>query len=229
MGKEPRHIRPANSMYEETDPNAKTRRIDSSTPAAEGETDSSWQNLVGGTGSFRAERGRTTNRTTKNIPAINSQRMSAWLQGGGWKIIAAGAVVLLLMLIFLLVNNNPGAKPQAINPSPSSSSALGNLTKPTAAIEQLDPNAPPTTVAAQNPPAQAQPASNAARFVVTGTGTQGLFLRDNPGGNILKTMPEGTEVEKLNEQNVEGVVWFNVREPGGLSGWSSSAFLVAVP
>jgi len=42
-------------------------------------------------------------------------------------------------------------------------------------------------------------------------------------------MPEGTQVEKLGEQDVDGLLWFNVREPGGLEGWSASTFMVQAP
>ena len=42
-------------------------------------------------------------------------------------------------------------------------------------------------------------------------------------------LPEGTQVEKLGEQDVDGLLWFNVREPGGLEGWSASTFMVQAP
>jgi hypothetical protein len=158
--------------------------------------------------------------------------MTRWFQDGGWKNIAGVAAALLVLLIYVLITQKPGGA-QSGNPTaaPGANNTLANPTIPTAAIQTLDPNAPaPTEAPAQTVPDQsAPPAATGAQFVITGTGTEGLFLGDAPGGTILKTLPEGTQVEKLGEQDVDGLLWFNVREPGGLEGWSASTFMVQAP
>jgi hypothetical protein len=142
-------------------------------------------------------------------------------------------VALVVLLVFMLLTNTPDGTTGGL---PTTVPANTGLTVEGPPIVQGDP---PTTAPAVDPNQPAvdpnqpavdpnQPAAG-ARLAVSGTGTEGLFLRDNPGGNILKTMPEGTAVEKLGEQNIDGVLWFNIREPGGLTGWSSSAFLAPAP
>lgn len=232
MSQTPRSFRPYDRPDDDAGPDTKTRRMDSPAQPAAGD-DASWRDMIGGTGStgsFRAERGRTTtSRKAGPVPALNSQGMTLWLQRGGWKYVAAAAAALVVLFIFVLVQNPPGKNAQLGSPTAAPSNSLSNPTIPSAVIQQLDPNAPPTEVPAQVPPEQQPPATTGARFVITGTGTEGLFLRDAPGGTILKTMPDGTQVEKLGEQQVNDLLWFNVREPGGLEGWSASTFMVQAP
>jgi hypothetical protein len=216
-------------------PNDRTRRIDQQPPRAE---EGSWQQDVAGS-NWRSERRRGTSPTPSasgRMPVVTQQRVASWLTNGGWKIVAGAAVALVVLLVFMLLTNTPdgttGGVPTAV---PGANTGLGTLNAtpgpitlgdpPTTA--PVDPNQPATD---PNQPAvdPNQPAAG-ARFAVAGTGTEGLFLRDIPGGNILKTMPEGTAVEKLGEQSIDGVLWFNIREPGGLTGWSSSAFLAPAP
>ena len=216
-------------------PNDRTRRIDQQPPRAD---EGSWQQDVTGSSNWRSDRRRGTTPTpaaSGRMPVVTQQRVASWLTNGGWKIVAGAAVALVVLLVFMLLTNTPdgttGGLPTTV---PGANSGLNGVTpgqvnvgvEPTIA-PAVDPNQPAVD---PNQPAidPNQPAAG-ARFAVTGTGTEGLFLRDNPGGSILKTMPEGTAVEKLGEQNIDGVLWFNIREPGGLTGWSSSAFLAPAP
>jgi hypothetical protein len=218
-------------------PNDKTRRIDQQAPRAD---EGSWQQDVAGS-NWRSERRRGTTPTSTpspsgRMPVVTQQRVASWLTNGGWKILAGAAVALVVLLIFMLLTNTRDNTTQGGLPTtlPGANTGLNGVTpgqlnvgvEPTTA-PATDPNQPATD---PNQPAvdPNQPAAG-ARLAVAGTGTEGLFLRDNPGGNILKTLPEGTAVEKLGEQNIDGVLWFNIREPGGLSGWSSSAFLAPAP
>ena len=236
MSQTPRSFRPYDRPDDDAGPDTKTRRMDSPTAPPAGD-DTSWRDMVGGagsTGSFRAERGRTTtSRPTGAVPALNSQRMTRWLQDGGWKMVAGVAGVFLLLLIFLLVRNRPGGEAQIGSPTAApvnNGASFPDPNIPTQEILIADPNAVvPTQAPAQTQPDQPPPAASGARFAITGTGTEGLFLRDAPGGTILKTMPEGTAVEKLGEQTIDGLLWFNVREPGGLEGWSASTYMVQAP
>lgn len=221
---QPQRFRPYDRPDDDAGPDTKTRRIN---PGEKQANDEPWQDMVGSS-SWRAERGRVaTNRPSGRIP-INQQRMSVWLSNGGWKIIGGIAGVMLLLLVFILVSNPPGDNQTATNPTPPANGAFINPDQNPPPIETV-----PNTIATL-PPADGNPAvpnnpTTAARLAVTGTGTEGLFLRDTPGGNILKTMPEGTQVEKLAEQDTDGVLWFNIREQGGMSGWASAQFLAPAP
>ena len=227
MSQTPRNFRP----YDRSDddaagPDTKTRRIDPSAPKPD---EIPWQEAVG-SANWRSDRrrpGTTPTPGSGRMPAMTLQRATTWLSAGGWKYMAAAAVALLLLLIFLLAQNKPDAtNPVATRPTLTTGSGLNNPNATTAIV--IAPNAGATQ--APTVPDQGQPpASTGARFAVAGTGTDGLFLRDQPGGTALKTLPEGSPVEKLGEQDVGGVLWFNIREAGGLEGWSSSQFLVAAP
>ena len=209
-------------------PNDRTRRIDQPPPRAD---EGSWQQDVTGSSNWRSDRRRGTTPTpaaSGRMPVVTQQRVASWLTNGGWKILAGVAVALVVLLVFMLLTNTrdgtTGGLPTSV---PGVNSGLNGVTP-----GQVNVGIEPTIAPAIDPNQPAidpnQPAVG-ARFAVTGTGTEGLFLRDNPGGSILKTMPEGTAVEKLGEQIIDGVLWFNIREPGGLTGWSSSAFLAPAP
>jgi len=80
-------------------------------------------------------------------------------------------------------------------------------------------------------PTTAPPASTGT-FVVTNTGSEGLFLRAEPSttGNTLATLPEGTKVEALGQEQSDGTrTWKKVKGPDGQEGWVAADFLVAAP
>ena len=89
--------------------------------------------------------------------------------------------------------------------------------------------------AAQTPPAlqptpivqaTSVPAGESAR--VANTNGRGVNLRAAAGERTarIKVVPEGSRLEPLGpEQLVDGVVWRNVREPGGATGWVSVSFI----
>ncbi len=86
-----------------------------------------------------------------------------------------------------------------------------------------------TVVPFENPQPTAAPAASA--FVVARTGVEGLFLRAEPNTNaqILNTLPEGTRVEALGEENNDGTrTWRRVRSERG-EGWVAADFLDPAP
>jgi hypothetical protein len=89
-----------------------------------------------------------------------------------------------------------------------------------------------TVVPFENPQPTAPPAAPAASaFVVARTGVEGLFLRAEPNTNaqVLTTLPEGTRVEALGEENNDGTrTWRKVRSERG-EGWVASDFLDPAP
>ncbi|HEX5501529.1 MAG TPA: SH3 domain-containing protein [Thermomicrobiales bacterium] len=100
-------------------------------------------------------------------------------------------------------------------------SAVAGATAPTGATSPAVGGAKPTATA-----------SAAAKvFVVTGTGGEGLNLRDAPGGNLVTTLPDGTRLEQAgpDQQDSSGATWHNVRTPDGTTGWVSAQFTQEAP
>lgn len=88
---------------------------------------------------------------------------------------------------------------------------------------------------ALNPPATsaAPPASGSgASFVVSGTGSAGLFLRPEPAatGQAIATLPDGTKVQTVGEPDVnDGTrTWKKVKTDKG-TGWVAADFLIPAP
>lgn len=97
---------------------------------------------------------------------------------------------------------------------------------PRAIAAEAVPAPPPTPipppVAERTPP----PATEQAR--VANTNGLGVNLRAAAGGRAarLKTLPDGTQLDVLGpEERADGMLWRNVREPGGTAGWVAASFL----
>jgi hypothetical protein len=106
---------------------------------------------------------------------------------------------------------------------------------PPGAVVTVAPEEAPLGAPAEGgeaPPAEEPPAPQPGEaFVVTGTGTQGLFLRAGPNTDSerLATLPEGTRVEALGEEQSDGTrVWKRVTTPQG-EGWIAADFVVPAP
>ena len=70
-----------------------------------------------------------------------------------------------------------------------------------------------------------------AQFRVTGTGSEGLFLRKDPNSDTppLKTLAEGTIVMIIGEDfSAPDRVWKKVRDPDGAEGWAAADWLKPV-
>jgi hypothetical protein len=90
------------------------------------------------------------------------------------------------------------------------------------AVPAPPPTPIPPPVAEPTPP----PAVDQAR--VANTNGLGVNLRSAAGGRAsrLKTLPEGTQLDVLGpEERADGILWRNVREPGGAIGWVAASFL----
>lgn len=213
----PRRYKPYNNSGDDAGPDAKTRRIDA--PATP-EDQQSWQEAVNpGWRDSRTSRSAGTGR----LP--NQQAFFQWMQRGGWKVLAGIAGIAVVLLLFFLVSRTPADDPAIDGLQPTSMQpGLGGIDQTPGPILQTDPNA----VVPTELPSIAPPQTTGGQLMaVTGTGTEGLFLRDQPttGATILKTMPEGTQVEKLGEQDSEGRLWYQVRDPAsGLEGWSAAEY-----
>ena len=94
---------------------------------------------------------------------------------------------------------------------------------PGSALNPLSPSGPSTAATqAPRPTAAAASSAPAGRAQVGNTGGQGANVRSEPGsgGRILKTLAEGAAIEVLGpEREVDGVVWRQVRDSAGVTGW----------
>jgi hypothetical protein len=87
----------------------------------------------------------------------------------------------------------------------------------------------PTVTAAPALPTT-PPAQTGAKFRVTGTGAEGLFLRPQPNRDQapITTLIDGSEVTVVGEDKSQpDGVWKNVRDAQGNTGWASAKYLTA--
>lgn len=176
-------------------------------------------------------------RERQNTVRLNTQQLGAWAaepDNTRKLLMFGGAFVGFLLILAAISFYNRGSVPSTdgtggalpstagisepnVNvdaPAASDAAGFGTVPQPVATIPGSDP--------AQQPAAAAAPA-----FVVTGTGTEGLFLRPEPSvnGAPLTTLPEGTRVEATGETNNDGTrEWRKVRSTLG-EGWVAADFL----
>ncbi|ABX06850.1 SH3 domain-containing protein [Herpetosiphon sp.] len=207
-------FRPYDRPDDETSPTAPTRRIDQ---AELRKDDQSWQGMVNN--DWRSDRRRVSTSRTSPIDTFNTQGVASWLSKGGYRYVVIATVVVIVLIIFILYSNRPG---QTDDPN-GNNTGLNLPNQPTAEIIVGPSPTPEGLIPTDN----TQIPSEGPIFAVTGTGSDGLFLRDQPGGNIVKTMPEGTQLTKLSEQDINGILWYQVREvETQIEGWCSAQFLV---
>jgi hypothetical protein len=80
-------------------------------------------------------------------------------------------------------------------------------------------------------PAPAPTESPAQRLRVAFTGGHGANLRTSPGERAqrVKTLPEGSTLDVVGgPQTVDGLVWRNVRDAAGATGWIAAPFAAPV-
>lgn len=171
---------------------------------------------------WRSERlNRSRSSSTMAIPT-SQQDLVVWLQYGGWKYVAAlAAFVIILVILIMLFSNN-------------SNTSQNNVTNTNNAQGTIDSSFPTEIPPELNLPAQAGSAGNSelgAQYRVTGTDTEGLFLRGEPNTNNqpLKTMPEGTIVTIMGDDyNGPDRVWKYVHDDMGSPGWAAADWLTRV-
>lgn len=176
---------------------------------------------------WRRERSATrpTRRRGRALPS-SPQEFQLWLQGGGWLYLAGIALLLVVLLITVLAFSRNGQREAGLGfgsepTAPAFDSGIGSDTGGIAPLPTVTAEPPPPTV-----PVVGQ------AFVVSGTGTEGLFLRPEPNTNNqpITTLPEATRVEQIGEDFVgPDRVWRNVRAPDGQEGWVAVDFLAPSP
>lgn len=168
---------------------------------------------------WRSERTSGARRTRSSFPK-SPQEFQIWIQTGGWRYLAGIAALFLVLLIALLAYGR--------NDQRSTGLGLEDEKAPTSVVGvggPLPAYLPTITPAPTTPPL-------ATFFIVTGTGSDGLFLRADPSTTIapLITIAEGTRIERIGEDIVAGTItWRKVRTPEGLEGWVATNYLVPVP
>lgn len=184
-----------------------------------------------------------TRRLRQGAAGFSPQQLTAWAanpQNSRTLMIAAGVVIglLLLFVLYRVLNNSyatagaddatgiaasaaasvPPLGFEGDGAAPSTDTGVGVVPQPVETVPSTDP-------AAQQP-------GGGQFFVVTGTGTEGLFLRSEPRvdpATLIGTLPEGTRIEATGETQNDGTrEWRKVRTDLG-EGWVASDFLQAAP
>ena len=186
--------------------------------------------------------GRSQARRQRQMGApFNAQQLGAWaadpansrrlMQGGA---IALGLLLLLALFYVYNRSGNTAAVDDIALPSASADAGLGGPiidgTASAAAAPDLGTGPQSVPAVPNTDPAQQQPAAGGP-FQVTGTGTEGLFLRRDhvvDPGNILGTLPEGTRVQSLGEVFDDGTRrWQRVQTEQFGEGWVAADYLQA--
>lgn len=177
---------------------------------------------------WRRSRSRSAGHARRNQtwPA-SRQEAIIWLQHGGWRIVAIAAAVVFIIILVLVLNQRSRALPDNI---------LADDTTPTSAVTGglVLPTQPGDPALAIPPPATDVPAAPAegAQFQVTGTSTDGLFLRPEPNTDTspITTIPEGSVVTVIGDDSPgPNYNWKHVRAADGSEGWVAADFLQPVP
>ncbi len=133
------------------------------------------------------------------------------------------SVILFTVAIGFLVYQQRQTVPAASDEPSVSDEAVSTIT-PTIFVEQF----PPTETAMPDEP-QVTPTLTVVvcRGIVDGTSGNGLTLRDNPGGEDITILPDGSVLTVLDDAPIEsgGFTWRKVRVVGGEEGWVAEEFL----
>jgi hypothetical protein len=173
----------------------------------------------------RAARGRRTS----SMP-FSRQEFALWLQHGGLRIVLiVGCIAGLLIAGVLLWR---GGQPLA-RPTPTPSPVAANLPL-LQSLPTVTPLISPTEALAPQGVGGTSGAGtgDGARFQVTGTGAEGLFLRPDHSttSTAIKTLTEGTIVTIVGEDfSGPDRVWKHVRDADGTEGWAAADFLKPAP
>lgn len=171
---------------------------------------------------WRSERVAGRARTSRSMP-FSRQEFALWLQYGGWRfILAAVAILALGVALYVLSQPGPSPLPQR-GENPVAEEPLVPTLPSIATVTPAAATAPPATPVPQSPIGQ--------QLQVTGTGSEGLFLRIEPSTNNqpIKTLPESSIVTVIGEPTVaEGRTWQRGRDEFGAEGWAAGDYLTPV-
>jgi len=167
--------------------------------------DPQWQEQSGPPTDYPAyeDHRRTTQRATYS-------RTSTWrdiFMMGGWRLILALVLLVFIFVVWALLTDKNS---QNVDAQPAEVPAVDMTPLPTM-----------TPVGGERLP----------QVRVSGTGTSGLFLRSaaSRGASAIKTLPEGTVLEIIGDQTVDGTTtWLNVRDATGAEGWVAESYTTPI-
>jgi uncharacterized protein YgiM (DUF1202 family) len=184
---------------------------------------SSGSNGSGAPGGPPRRRSRSQAQPVNPVRSYDSEpsRPMPRAQWIGLGLAAALAVALTAGLVFaILTITRPGTQTATPTPVPVvASPTLASSVAQIFATSTPPPNAPSPT-----------PQGIGQRLQVANTGNEGANLRRDPGqgGERLKTIRDGSLVEVIGpDRTVDGIVWRNVRDLQGETGWIAGSFLAA--
>jgi hypothetical protein len=179
---------------------------------------------------------RTRARRERQISSpLSTQRLGSWAADpeNSRKLLMIGAAVVGFLLLVAIISiagrsytsdDTSAGTGDEVLPSASADISGGITVGPPASGDAGTGAQPATNIPGTNP--NQAPAAGPA-FTVSGTGTQGLFLRQDhtTTAQVLATLPEGTRVESLGESFNDGTRdWLRVRTPTG-EGWVAQQYL----
>ncbi len=123
-----------------------------------------------------------------------------------------------------------------IPPTPTPTATLGPSATPSPIPTRTSTAAPPTRTATASPtptetstPTQTYTPTPVMAFI-SGPNGLGAYLRDTPGGKISVALPYGAPVQILYaRETLDNVVWLEIRDLFGRSGWVPAHYLVIRP
>ena len=174
---------------------------------------------------WRADRAQRGQRTS-SMP-FSRQEFALWLQHGGLRIVLIVAGITGVVIIFLLLWRGGRPLPLAATPEP-----VASIPTLFPSLPSVTPAISPTESIAPQGVGGTGTTEGGARFQVTGTGTEGLFLRPdhNTASPPIKTLQEGVIVTIIGEDfSGPDRVWKHIRDPEGTEGWAAAEYLKPAP
>jgi hypothetical protein len=166
---------------------------------------------------------------------FSTQQIGSWAadpKNSRQLLMIGGAVLIFLLLIGIISVFSSGSTPDtATEPAAASPSAAANVggnidVGPAASTDPGTGTQPATNIPGTDPGQQPVNAGGGA-FTVSGTGSEGLFLRQDHSttAQVLATLPEGTKIESLGDTFNDGSRdWLKVRSAQG-EGWVAKQYL----
>ena len=171
----------------------------------------------------RAQRGRRTS----SMP-FSRQEFALWLQHGGLRIVLIVAGITVAVIAAMLLWRGGRPLPLA---TPTPEPAVVDLPQ-IQSLPTVTPAISPTDSIAPLGGGETGASEGGARFQVTGTGAEGLFLRpDHSTANPpIKTLQDGSIVIIIGEDfSGPDRVWKHIRDSEGTEGWAAADFLKPAP
>jgi len=144
----------------------------------------------------------------------------------------SGAVALLGVILAIGLSSAGAAFGAQIGiPTPIPTATFTPSPTPTPTLTPVPPTATPTPTltptSTRTPTVTPTLTPTPVVAVVLVQVGDGGFIREEPGGQILSTITNGTSVQVLPEtEEVDGRVWVRVAAPGGINGWMLLQLLV---